>query len=36
MFSPDQEEVRDLVEKLHQELGESQALNTGRDILSSG
>ncbi|XP_017001091.1 glutamate receptor ionotropic, kainate 2 [Drosophila takahashii] len=29
MFSPDQEAVRDLVEKLHQELGESEPENTG-------
>jgi len=29
MFSPDQEEVRDLMEKLHQELGESEPVNSG-------
>ncbi|KAH8278398.1 hypothetical protein KR018_002389 [Drosophila ironensis] len=30
MFSPDQEEVRDLVEKLHQELGESEPAGVGK------
>lgn len=35
MFSPDQEEVRDLVEKLHQELGESEPDGQGRQILSN-
>ncbi|EDW96161.1 uncharacterized protein Dyak_GE25051 [Drosophila yakuba] len=34
MFSPDQEEVRDLMEKLHQELGESEPVNSGSTFIT--
>ncbi|BFF90810.1 glutamate receptor ionotropic kainate 2 [Drosophila madeirensis] len=34
MFSPDQEEVRDLVERLHQELGESEPTDNGASTIT--